>query len=368
MSVPLVVAIIGDTKQLQAGLADAGKQVSVFGKSIDVGGVAKLAAFGGVATLAVGALVGLADAAAQDAAEAAALETAITAAGGAVGDWQADVEASIAAGQALAFTDTQIRDALTPLVGVLGSVTEAQGSLALAEDIARLKKIDLKTAAEAVAKAEGGQATALAKLIGVSTEGKTATEILALAQQRAAGQAKTYGATTAGAAERNGIAMAELGEKIGGLLLPVLDAFIPAILPVIDALSEIMTAILPIIIPLIEVLGTVLGIAARAIAAVAKAIAGLIGWLADAIGKVGDFLASLGPVKAIAGAIGDIFSGPGMAAGFAGSGPAMMAGPSSSTTFTVYASSADPDGVVRALQRWAGLNGGWPALERTISR
>lgn len=365
MAIPLVIAIIGDTTKLAAGLGTAGKQVSAFGRTIDVGGVAKMAAFAGGAAIVVTGLLELADAAAQDVAEAAALEQAVTAAGGAIGSWKTDIDEAIAAGQALAFTDTQIRDALTPLVGVLGSVEAATGSLALAEDLARLKKIDLSVAAAAVAKAEAGQGAALAKLVGGMESGLSSTEILAEAQRRAAGQAKTYGASTAGAAERNGIAMAEMGESIGALLLPVLDALVPALLPVISALTEIMAAILPVLIPLFSRVGSVLGVVGGVIARVARAIADLIGWLSDAIATVGDFVASLGPVQAIGDLLGNLF-GPGILGGpgGGGTGGGTTAGPGNA--LTIHVNGGDPEAVVRAIVRWTGSNGGWPALERRV--
>jgi phage-related minor tail protein len=309
-----------------------------------------------------------ADAAAEDQRQADALAQAYQAAGAATGDYAARIDEAIAAGAGLAFSDTQVRDSLQPLIAVTGDAARANELLATAEDIARLKKVDLATAAEAVAKAEGGQATALAKLVGVNATGLTSTEVLAEAQARAAGQAKIYGSSSAAAGEKAGIAMAELGEKIGSMLLPVLDALVPAIGPIIDAFGTIIDALLPILIPLVKNLGGALAIVARVIATVAGALAGLIGWISDAIDAVVDFLSHLDPLKAVGDFFGGLFAGDGIA-GLAGSSGGGYGGPvPGPVEVNVLATSADPEAVVRAIVRWARLNGGFPALQAAVER
>ena len=365
----LTVKVKGDTKELGTALDDGGRKVSAFGKSIDLGGIGKLAAFTGVAGIAVTALAGLASAAADDRLEAEQLAAAIAAAGAATGDWSAQVDSAIAKGAELAYSDTQIRDALTPLVGVTGDMTRANELLATAEDVARLRKVDLATAAEAVAKAEGGQTGALSKLVQVNAAGMTSTQLLAAVQAKAAGQANVYGKSSQAAGERAAIGFGELGEKLGAVLLPLLDALMPALLPIVDALGEMIDALLPILIPMVKLLGAALTIVGRVIGIVARAIAELVRWFAQAIGAVGDFLSSLGPVQALGDVIGGLFGGPGPGAigtsgpGYAGAG---VTGPRSSTII-VNASGADPDAVVRAIRRWAQVNGGYPALVRKVS-
>lgn len=370
MTLGLLVSIIGNTRGLEDSLDNAGAKVKVFGKEVDAGLIAKGAIVGGVILAGTKILLDFADAAAEDAAEAARLEQAYVAAGAATGDYAASIESAIAAGQQLAFTDTQVRDGLQPLIAVTGDATRAQELLTIAEDIARLKKIDLATAAAAVAKAEGGQATALAKLVGVNATGLTSTEVLAQAQKKAAGQAAVYGATTKAAGERAGIAMAELGEKIGSILLPILDALMPALTPILDAFGEIIGALLPVLIPMVKVLGGVLATVAKVISTVASAIANLVRWISDAINTVIQFLSTLDPLKGLADLVGGLFGGPGIAglagtSSGAGGGYGASAGP---VEINVLATSADPDGVVRAVVRWARLNGGWPALQAAVER
>jgi hypothetical protein len=148
----IAVAIIGNADKLNAALNEGAENVNGFSASL--GGIVKGAAVAGAVTAVAATVVDLTEAAADDAAEQARLEQAISASGAAVGDWQAQTEAAIAAGQSLAFTDTQIRDAMVPLVGATGDVAQATDLLSTAQDIARLKNVDLATAAEAVAKSQ----------------------------------------------------------------------------------------------------------------------------------------------------------------------------------------------------------------------
>ena len=120
--------------------------------------------------------------------------------------------------------------------------------------MARFANVDLAVAADAVAKANAGQATALAKLLPGLDKGATATETIANAQKLAAGQADLYANSTEGMAARNADALGELGETIGQAVLPILDALLPALIPIIQALGNLVTAVLPVLIPLIKLL------------------------------------------------------------------------------------------------------------------
>lgn len=272
----LVISIIGDASKLGAALGGADRKVQAFGKSVDLGMVAKLGVAAGAVGIAADALIGMAKAAGEDRAEAAKLDQVIRSAGAATGDYTAQVEAAIAAGQDRAFSDTQTREALTSLVTATGSVTDATNLLTTAQDVARFSNVDLSTAADAVAKAQAGQDTALKKLIPGLTAGATATDTIANAQKIAAGQADAFANSTEGQMARSADAMGELGETIGAALLPVLDALLPALIPIIQALGKLISAILPVIIPLIKLfaqhLSTVLGIITKVVEFLAKMI------------------------------------------------------------------------------------------------
>ena len=121
-----------------------------------------------------------------------------------------------------AFDDEDLTDAFTRIVRVTGDVNQALDLNNLAMDIARARNVDLATAADAVAKAAMGQSTAM-KRMGVDVyKGMTATELLAAAQQKFAGQAQAYGESSAAAADRASIAWENAQEEIGSHLA---DAF-----------------------------------------------------------------------------------------------------------------------------------------------
>lgn len=289
----LIISIVGDASKLGKSLGDADGKVQAFGKSIDLGMVAKLGAAAGVVGIATTALVGMATAAGEDRAEAAKLDAVIRAAGAATGDYTAQVEAAITAGQDRAFSDTATREALQSLVTATGDVTASTQLLSVAQDVARFAGVDLATAADAIAKAQAGQDTQLARLIPGLAKGATATDTIANASKAAAGQADAFANSTEGQMARSSDAMGELGETIGSVLLPILDALLPAIIPVIQALGKMVTAILPVLIPLIKVLAAALGIVAQAIAKVANFLADMIAKAVQAIGAIGRFVDAL---------------------------------------------------------------------------
>lgn len=356
---PLVVSIDGDTKGLEAALGKAGNGISVFGKQVSTKAVVGVAAFAGVAGIAASALIDMTSAAAADRDESAKLASVIAAATGSTQDYTAATDAAIAAGQARAFSDSEVRAGLQPLVTATGDVTLATQQLAIAQDIARLANVDLATASEAVAKADQGQDKALRALIPGLTVGKDATETLANAQKLAAGQADKYGSSTAGVGARVSDAMGELGETIGSALLPILDALLPALLPLIDAFGEIIRALLPVLIPMIKVLAGVLKIVLGVVLQVVKAIASFISAVVEALQKIGELLRKV-PL------VGDLIGGGTQAVTAAVTAAPTVAGRSASSTATTAPRvqvniTGDPIAiereVTRALQRYSRRNG-----------
>jgi hypothetical protein len=289
----LIISIVGDARKLNDALGGADRKVQAFGKSVDLGMVAKVGVAAGVVGIAANALFDMAKAAGEDRAEAAKLEAAITAAGAATGDYTAQVEAAIVAGQDRAFTDTQTREALQSLVTATGDVTGATALLSTAQDVARFAGVDLATAADAVAKAQAGNATQLGRLIPGLEKGATAQDTLANAQAAAAGQADAFAASTEGSMARGADAFAELGETVGSVLLPILDELLPAIVPVLQALGKLVTAVLPILVPLIKVLAKALGIVADVLVRVVNLVADLVGAFLRGIDVVRRFVDSL---------------------------------------------------------------------------
>ena len=128
----------------------------------------------------------------------------------------AKINDTIAAQQKFgAFDDEALMESFTRILRVTGDVDESLRLNQVAMDVARARGIDLAAAGDAVAKAYNGQGAALRRM-GVAVD-KTASgqEILAAAQKQFAGQAKTYGESSAGAAERAQIAWENVQEQVG---------------------------------------------------------------------------------------------------------------------------------------------------------
>jgi hypothetical protein len=333
VSVALVVEILGDASKL-AGELDKSKG-TVDGWAGGIGGAAvKVAAIAGVAGVAAGAIISMTEAAAADRAEQEKLEAAIAASGAATGDWKTVTDAAIATAQDKAFTDSEARDAMQSLVTATGDVTEASTLMATAQDVARFANVDLATAADAVAKANAGSDGALRKLIPGLEKGATATDTIAAASKAAAGQADLYANSAEGMREKGGNAFGELSETIGSVFLPILDAILPALTPLLQAFGELVSALLPALTPLIGLLAKALGFVATALSTVIGWLVKLVTWLSNAMAKVGDFLASINPFKDIhlpslpflnataagAGVAAGTFAGPSQLAGGSGGG------------------------------------------------
>lgn len=363
MSLALVVDIVGDASKLQSSLKGASGDVGGFGSALG-GSATKIAAIAGVAGIAAVAIAGMTSAAAADRDEQNKLNAAIAAATGSTADYTTEVDAAIAAGQERAFTDSETRDALTSLVTATGDVSTATGLLAQTQDIARLANVDLATAADAVAKAQEGQAGPLAKLIPGIDKAGTATDTLAAATKLAAGQADLYATSQAGMSAKVGDSLGELSETIGAVFLPILDAIIPALLPILKAFGELVKALLPALIPLVKLLGAALGIAAGVLSTVVGWLVKLVDWIGKAIGLVGDFLAKLNPLAGIKlPSLPFLSSSTGSAGGPAatGRGVSRAAPASGSPTVNVYTTGDSIDAelaVVRALRRTTRINGG----------
>lgn len=370
MSLKLVVEILGEASGLAKATDSAKGDIGGLGSAIG-GSAVKVAALAGVAGIAAAGIIAMTDAAAADRTEQQKLEQAVAAAGAATETSTAQIEAAIAAGQDRAFTDSQTRDALQSLVTATGDVTAATGLLSGAQDIARLAGVDLATAADAVAKAQAGQAGPLQKLIPGLEKGATAADTLAAATAAAAGQADIYANSADGMKERGADAFSELGETIGSAFLPVLDALLPALLPIIKAIGTLVSALLPILTPLLRVVATVLGIVASALAVVVGWLAKLVTWLTDAIGKIGRFLDTINPLKNISlpslpflsSAGAPVSSAAAAQRGLAASSTAAGGAAPVIQIYTTGDGIEAEQAVVRALRRVTRLNGGVvPAL------
>jgi hypothetical protein len=294
--VELLVRIVGETAGLSKALDGAGGEVKDFGSSA-LGTAAKVSVVAGAALAAGAAIASMTDAAADDRAEQQKLELAIEKAGAATAKSTQQVEDAIAAGQARAFSDSETREGLQSLVTATGDVETATSLLAQAQDIARFANVDLATASEAVAKAYAGQDGKLQKLIPGLEKGATAAETIGNASAAAAGQADLFANSAEGMKAQAGDAFGELGEEIGSVFLPVLDAILPVVIQMIRLFGKLIKAVLPLLVPVLEKVGAALVLMGKALEKVINFVISLIEWITKAISKLGSFLDNLNPLK-----------------------------------------------------------------------
>ena len=134
-------------------------------------------------------------------------------------DGNADaIEDVIAARTKLGFQDDEQRSVLASLVTVTEDLNDALAIERTAMDLARLKGIDLASAAKVLGNAYAGATGQLAKMGIRLGKGVSGMEALEAVQGRVAGQAEEYARTAAGASDRMNIAIGELSESIGYLL------------------------------------------------------------------------------------------------------------------------------------------------------
>jgi plasmid maintenance system antidote protein VapI len=160
-------------------------------------------------------------AAAQDAKSQGLLALALRNTVGATNEQIAAVETQITKFQNLsAIADDNIRPAFSRLVVATGDITTATGLMSLALDVSAGTGKDLSAVSSALAKAHGGQATALNKLVpGIAN----VTDKMAFLQE-------TYGGAAEAAADldpyqRLSLIFGDLQEQIGMALLPYLNQF-----------------------------------------------------------------------------------------------------------------------------------------------
>lgn len=149
------------------------------------------------------------------------------------------VEAAIKAGERLAFNADDQRNALALLVTRTHDVGKAVSLLAQAEDLARLKGVDLASAAGAIGKAYSGSYTALTKMGIAIDKNATSTEALTAVQKASAGQAEEYANSTQGALDRTSIAWHDAQVALGKGLLPVVTAAADGLIALIDNVSKV---------------------------------------------------------------------------------------------------------------------------------
>ncbi|MGE5501675.1 MAG: phage tail protein [Ignavibacteriales bacterium] len=228
----LEIVFLGNAKPAQDAMRQVGE--STGGLQAKVGGLE--GAFSRLTTVAAGFVIGqgllkapgflmdAAQAAAQDEQEWNRLEQAVRNAGGSFEENIGLVRERVAAGQKLAFTDSQVQDSFQTLLAATGDVNEALRRQKLAMDLARGANIDLNTASKLLGKATDENVNVLRRMGITLRDGATEADLFAAVQQKFGGQAETYAKSTAGQFEVLKIRLAEAKETIGYALLPVMVA------------------------------------------------------------------------------------------------------------------------------------------------
>lgn len=240
-------------------------------------------------------LRGFAEAARQDAADTAKMTTALKAN---VPGWDGNtkaIDARIAAGAKLAFSDDDIRDSMSKLIVRTHDVSKALDLQSLAMDVARGRDIKLSEATDLVGKASSGQIAALRKA-GIAIDANaTSTQALAALQKAYSGQAAAFGATDEGIAQANAIAWKEVGESIGKLVLPVFNLFAQVmrdvILPAVQTFVDLVIQNAPV---------AVAALGAIAAVVVGTLVPAFVGWAVATLAATWPLLAIGAAVAALA--------------------------------------------------------------------
>lgn len=227
---------------------DATSLGSKMGSALKVGGLVAAAGIGAAGF----ALVSFVKMAADEQAGIERLKTSVASTGVAYEKYADQIDATVRAGEKLAFQDDEIRDSLSALTIATGSIEEATNRQKIAMDLARGTGMDLATASKLVGKVSE-ENTQVLKRYGITlADGATETEALAEIQKRFAGQSETFAGTATAKWAIFNNQMDNVKESIGSALLPLvtqigtaLGDFLTAHQADIDAFSQMMAEKIP---------------------------------------------------------------------------------------------------------------------------
>jgi hypothetical protein len=231
---PVVAELRGDISDYKAKMGEARAEAAA---TADSGSASmnRFAKVGGAALLSLGtvavsvAVLGVEAADKWEAAHAR-LETAVKNSGGTWDQWSGSVGSAESKAEKLGFTNTNVEESLAKLVPVTHSQKQATDDLALAEDIARGRHMDLESATQLLVKVETGHVGLLGRL-GVATKDSTGATI---SQEEAikrlsamyGGDASAYAETFAGKMQVLSAEAEDLAKNIGVALIPVIETMV----------------------------------------------------------------------------------------------------------------------------------------------
>lgn len=240
MALPGIVIQIGaDTKdaidgigRVNSALGDSLSGHQKFKASVDKAFVPAMAVLGGMTA----AGVAFAKTAAEDEAAAAQLAVTLKNMTGATANQVAAVEDWISKETiATGIADDQLRPAYQRLVGSYKNLEDAKKAVAIAEEIAINKGLDVTTVANAMAKAHDGSTGALKKL-GITVN--DTTPLLDQLGKQFAGSLSADAETAEGKTRRLENSLAEAKETLGYALLPALTAVTGALQAAVPWITE----------------------------------------------------------------------------------------------------------------------------------
>ena len=206
-----------------------------------LGNVAQMAAgfaLGGVLTNLPGQLFNMAKGAMEDAAATARLGQTINNLGGDFAKISGQVDAAIRTGQKLAFSDDDVRDSFQSLANATGNADEALRRQRIAMDFARGANIPLAQATKLLGKLNEDNIEVFKRMGIVIGENATEADALRIVQEKFGGQAETFARSGAGLWERSKIALSEIGESIGSIVLPAFLAIGEVLADNLPAIQE----------------------------------------------------------------------------------------------------------------------------------
>ena len=291
----------------------------------NMGGIAKTAALGIAAAgtaLAGIALVSI-KAAMDEEAGIQRLSQAIESNGGSWDALGGNIEGQISKWEKLtAFSDGEMRDALSTLTNMTGDAGTAMERLPIAMDFARGAGIDLGSASKLLGKVTDETTSVLAKYGIRVDKNADSTELLRLVQEKFAGQSEGYAKTAQGAWTIFHNQLDNLKEDVGTALLPVFTSFVTFATNGIDKLradvlpafiakfAELRTAAKPVLDYLGGIWSSVIAPAITKVVQIVPQIAGAFGEMFDVLtGRrtdAGGVLAGLVGPDAAAGVMGTL--------------------------------------------------------------
>lgn len=261
-----------------------GRLKSAAGAAFQALAAGALAAGAAVAALAISAV----KSAIEDEKSTARLTAALKARGFATDELKPKIDALIASGQKLAFTDDDVRASLEGATRFTKDFTKAQEIASIAQDVARATGTDLATATINVGKAYAGAGGRLLKQLGIVGKGIAGNAALAAIQDKVSGSADAYANTVSGKLAVAQIAFNEQVEALGYRIMPAVS----------DALTFVATNVLPATDAAFKIIGDTL----TAVSATLSAPGGVF----ESVGAVANqFFNSMKPgVEAVAMALG----------------------------------------------------------------